>query len=413
MRRLAQPLCLLFAPMADHLESVILQAERGNAVSEARVPAKPVTGFHVVHVITDLDVGGAEQTLSQVAAAMARCPNAAVVVSLLPGGVFAERLRADGVEVIELAFRRPLGALSGIVRLARLIARSKPDIVQGWMYHGDLVALIALFLSGRRSRTRLIWGIRCSNIDFKQYEPGLRWVVRACALLSRRPDVVTANSEAGMEVHRALGYWPRHAVVIDNGIDTDRFCPDARARIAVRRELSIDDNATVLALVARVDAMKDHGSFLAAMADLPNLQALLIGGRTERLAAPPNVRALGRRSDVARLLAGCDFIVSSSAFGEGFSNAIAEGMACGLPAIATNVGAARHIIGETGIVVPPRDVRALADGLRRLAAEPADQRAKRAGQARARIIEHFSLPVAVDRWTDCYRSALAARFEFT
>jgi len=366
----------------------------------------PPAGLRVVHVITDLNVGGAEQMLSQVAAAMARFPNAVVVVSLLPGGVFAERLRTAGVEVIELAFKQPLGAFSGIVRLARLIARAKPNIVQGWMYHGDLAALIALVLSGRRSRTRLIWGIRCSNMDLKRYGLGLRWVVNACALLSRWPDVVTANSETGMVAHRALGYRPRRAIVMDNGIDTDIFRPDAEERTTIRRELNIDDNTTVLALVARVDAMKDHGLFLAAMAELPNLKALLIGAGTERLASPQNVHALGYRSDVARLLSACDFIVSSSAFGEGFSNAIAEGMACGLPAIATDVGDARRIIGETGIIVPPHDVRALVDGIRRLAGESSDQRAKRAGAARARVVECFSLPAAVERFTACYRAAL-------
>jgi glycosyltransferase involved in cell wall biosynthesis len=107
---------------------------------------------------------------------------------------------------------------------------------------------------------------------------------------------------------------------------------------------------------------------------------------------------------VARLLQACDFIVSSSAFGEGFSNAIAEGMACGLPAIATDVGDARRILGGTGVVVPPGDVRALIDGIRRLAGEPSDQRAKRADAARARIVECFSLPAAVSRFAAFYRS---------
>src|SRR5262249_35104087 len=159
-------------------------------------------------------------------------------------------------------------------------------------------------------------------------------------------------SAAGMESHRALGYRPARSEIVPNGIEVERYKPDAAARANVRRELGIADNAMVLAHVARVDPMKDHAGFLRAMAQLPDVQALLVAAGTEELAATPSVHRLGRRADVPRLLAAADIVVSSSAFGEGFSNAIAEGMACGLPPVATDVGDARIIIGSTGLVVP-------------------------------------------------------------
>ena len=112
----------------------------------------------------------------------------------------------------------------------------------------------------------------------------------------------------------------------------------------MRGELAIPADALVVAHVARADPMKDHVTLLAAMAQLPALRALLIGPGTEKLAEVPNVVRLGRRLDVARLLAASDIVVSSSAFGEGFSNALAEGMSCGLPAVATDVGDAREIL---------------------------------------------------------------------
>src|SRR5262249_59930034 len=103
------------------------------------------------------------------------------------------------------------------------------------------------------------------------------------------PDVVTANAVAGLKSHLALGYRPRRAEVVANGIDVDEFRLDAAARRAVRTELGIADDAIVLAHVARVDAMKDHGSFLAAMAGLPDLSAILVGCRTQNLPAAPLV----------------------------------------------------------------------------------------------------------------------------
>ena len=326
------------------------------------------------------------------------------VVSLLRGSSHAEELRAKGVTVIELDFGSASGAPSGLWRVARLIAQIKPDIVQGWMYHGDLAALFALVLSGRRKHTRLIWSIRCSDMDLSRYGMRLRLVVRACVALSSKPDLVTANSAAGMKFHLALGYRPRRSAIVPNGIDTEAFKPDPAARAAVRGELAIPPDAIVVAHVARADPMKDHVTLLAAMAQLPAMHALLTGPGTEMLADAPHILRLGRRLDVARLLATSDIVVSSSAFGEGFSNALAEGMACGLPAVATDVGDAREILGDTGLIVPPRDPQALAAALQTLAEEPVAARAARGERARSRIVENFTLNRARERFAELYAS---------
>jgi glycosyltransferase involved in cell wall biosynthesis len=112
---------------------------------------------------------------------------------------------------------------------------------------------------------------------------------------------------------------------------------------------------------------------------------------------------------VARLFAAADFAVSSSRFGEGFSNALAEGMACGLPAVATDVGDAKLILGDTGLVVPPENPHALAAAIRALAAEPAAARAERRRKARARIVEQFAMAHAIQRYGELYASLGAPR----
>jgi len=241
-------------------------------------------------------------------------------------------------------------------------------------------------------------------MEWRSYGVGLGLVVKACALLSRWPDLVTANSAAGLKSHLALGYRPRRAQVVANGIDVVEFQPDAAARRAVRTELGVAEDAILLAHVARVDAMKDHGSFLAAMAALPDLSALLVGAGTEKLPAAPNLFRLGRRCDVAHLFAAADFVVSSSRFGEGFSNVLAEGMACGLPAVATDVGDAKLIVGDTGLVVPPGSPDALAAAIRTLAAECLSSRAERGSRARARIGENFAMGHAIHRYVELYGS---------
>jgi glycosyltransferase involved in cell wall biosynthesis len=363
----------------------------------------------IVYVTPGLRGGGAEATLARLATARPGVADEITIVSLLPAEAHMARLRAAGVEVIELRFDKPGGIATGLLKLAKLIAESGPDIVQGWMYYGDLAALVALALSGRRRQTRLVWGIRCSAMPWRSYGFGLALVVKGCALLSRYPDIVTANSAVGLKSHLALGYHPRRAQVVANGIDVDEFRPNTAARHAVRTELGIAQDAIVLAHVARVDPMKDHGSFLAAMAALPDLSALLVGAGTEKLPAAPNLFRLGRRCDVARLFAAADFVVSSSRFGEGFSNVLAEGMACGVPAVATDVGDAKVIVGDTGLVVPPERPHTLAAAIATLAAESAPARIERGRKARARIVENFAIRRAVQHYADLYASLSSSR----
>jgi glycosyltransferase involved in cell wall biosynthesis len=362
----------------------------------------PETAERVLHVTTTLQTGGAETMLASLV--LAKRPEAmpARVVSLLPGGRIYEKLRAAGIPVTDLGMTRGMPSITAVVKLARLIREERPAVIQGWTYHGDLLATLALLLSGRRRHTRLYWGVRCSDMDLSQYGQPLRIAVRTCALLSRIPDAIVANSVRGRDYHRAIGYRPGRFEVIANGIDTAKFHPDAAARARMRAEFGIGAEEPVLAMIARVDPMKDHGTFLLALERLPSVKALAIGLRTEALPIRPALHRLGLRDDVQELLAACDVVVSSSAYGEGFPNALAEGMACGLPAVATDVGDARRIVGDTGLVVPPRDPAALAEAIQILLREPPEKRAERGRQARRRIEEHFSLARAVAAFDALY-----------
>ena len=377
--------------------------ERAHAApvpARAEGPAEaPVT---ILHVITTLDIGGAERMLVSLVTESPRAHLDHLVVSLVPCGHYVPILRAAGIRVIEICLGpRPLRPLA-LVSLAGLIRRTRPRIVQGWMYHGDLAATIGLALAGRRRATRLAWGLQCSTLNTRLYRRQLALVVRACTTLSSRPDVVVSNSGAGLSTHRALGYRPGRSHVIYPGVDTERFRPRPEGGRALRRELGIPPDAPLLAHVARRDPMKDHGSLLAALERLPAVHTLAIGAGTETLPDRPRLHRLGRRTDVERLLAACDVSVSSSAFGEGFSNSIAESMAAGVPVVATDVGDARVVVGDAGHVVPVRAPDRLAAAVGQLLDESVSARRARGERARARIIAHFDLRRMVERYTDLY-----------
>jgi len=360
----------------------------------------------VMHVITDLDVGGAERMLVSYLTAPRQSPLDCFVVSLLSGGYFATWLRRSGLRVDEMNMGRALGNMLSLFRIAATIRREKPDIIQSWMYHADLVSTLALLLSGRIRKTRLYWGVRCSDMDTSRYRITLKFAIWACSWLSWIPDGIIANSHAGMSVHKNLGYHPGNFFVIPNGVDTGRFAPDEKLRREVREELNIPDDAFAVTMVARRDPQKDHETFIKAIDLIPGAIGVLPGKGTEEFADQPNLRRLGVREDIERIYAGCDIVGLCSAFGEGFPNVLVEGMSAGLAPIATDVGDCALIVGDVGEIVPPRNVEAFAGAIRSVIDKGRDK-VKEAGiEARERIKQEYALDRAVATFDDVYRGAV-------
>lgn len=357
----------------------------------------------ILHVISGLRTGGAETQLVLLCRALVARGIKQRVVSLTEGGPNAAALARLGVPVDALALSGPTGAAHAVLALARLIRTERPALVQGWLYHGDLFAAAAHRLAGRKSGTRLAWGLRNSDIDDARYGR----LIAVARRLSAWPDLVISNSQAGLDFHVSRGYVPRRVAVVANGVDTERFRPDPEAREVVRRQLGLTPTERVALHAARLDPMKDHPTLLAAAAMRPDLRFVLIGKGTERLALPSNALALGRRDDPELIASAADLVVSSSAFGEGFSNALAEGMAAGLVPVATRVGDAAALLGEEGRLVAPGDPGALAAALRDALADPARLRAEGCA-ARARIVSLFSPDAMANRFLGAWREAGAA-----
>ena len=290
-----------------------------------------------------------------------------------------------------------------------------------WLYHADLMGTLASRLAGVR---RIIWNIRCSDIDFSRYAPMTRKIATLLAWLSWLPWAVATNSHAGRRVHEALGYRPRRWAFLPNGFDSEQWKPDPADRAAVRRELGLAEGDFVIGMVARVDPQKDHAGFLDAVqiaaGKHPRLRLVLVGKDTQELSVPQGlgrvVTALGERRDVPQLMRMFDVIVLPSAYGEGFPNVVGEALASGVPCVVTDTGDAGFVVGEAGIVVPPRAPAAVAAAIESLIARPPEQLRALAALGRERIERDFSIsscleatsisfarrPVATESWG--YRS---------
>lgn len=364
----------------------------------------------ILHVITDLGAGGAERMLARLVVAVTAFRH--VVVSLTDETPLAAALRASGIEIHNFSMRRGVFSPMAILRLVHIIKQNQPVVVQTWLYHADLVGLIAARLAGCHA---VAWNLRCSNMDLAHYRWSTRLVVRLLARLSSQPEIVLVNSEAGRDWHVRLGFHPRDWALVPNGIDTTLFRPNQTERQAWRDRLGVAAETVLVGMVARRDPMKDHETMLAAAAvaarAYPPIAFVLAGSGVSRsdpelarlaaaVAAP--VHLSGECADVPALMAALDIAVLSSAFGEGFPNVVAEAMAVGVPCIATDVGDTAAIIGETGRVVQPKDAKTLGNAIAELAADHA-ARHELGRAARRRIIKLYDLPLAVTRYEAIWR----------
>ncbi len=373
----------------------------------------------IAHLITTLERGGAEAMLSKLVRVQATQGVRPVVISLTGAGAYGPELERAGIAVWSLGMRRGVPEPMALFRLIGILRREKPQLLQTWLYHADLLGLLAAPLAGV---PRLCWNLRCSDMDRRGYSRLSRWLPRLLACFSGRPDAVLVNSEAGRRLHHQLGYRPRRWQVIANGFDTDLYRPDPAARREVRASLAVPDDALVVGLIARFDPMKDHATFLAAAERVarrhPDARFVLVGrdveagnpafaaAATGQLAG--RVSLLGIRSDMPRLMAGLDICCLSSAFGEGFPNVIGEAMACGVPCVATDVGDAGWIIGDTGRVVPPVNPTALAEALDDLLELPPDGRQRLGAAARRRIEENFSIGIIAGQYREVYSALMGS-----
>ncbi len=304
--------------------------------------------------------------------------------------------------------RRGIPSLAALWRLARLMRRSSPTIVQTWMYHGDLLGMLAAPFGGYPP---IIWNVRCSDMDFSLYRRSTRHVVNILARLSSLPVAVVVNSYAGQRWHAQIGYRAREWVLLPNGIDVETFRPNPQARSYWRERLEISPNTVLVGMAARRDPMKDHETLLHAIGRISaNVACALVGNDVDagdtalvRLAIQANkpIHLLGFCRDMPGFMAALDIAVLASRFGEGFPNVVAEAMACGVPCVVTDVGDAAVIAGSTGKVVPPCDPTALANAISALATDH-PERARLGALARERIVLHYALPQVASRYHELW-----------
>lgn len=320
---------------------------------------------------------------------------------------------AAGIQVTQFDLRR--APLSSFMRLLRLVRELRPDIVQTWMYHADLVGGLAARLSGNR---KVIWGIRTTGITHGSRATAV--VRRICAWLSGwLPHTIVCVADASRRAHVDKGYDGARMVVVHNGFNPSSMAAAATS-LDLRLQCGFDDSHVVVGNLSRFDLDKDLENFIRAAGFLapahPELRILMVGYRSDceraqleswiaRTGHGNRFVLLRERSDAMNCLAAMDVFCLSSR-NEGFPNVVGEAMAAGVPCVVTDVGDTALLVGDTGVVVPKENPAALATGLQRLLAMTPDDRRALGRRASDRVREQFTVRHAQERFELLYGTVM-------
>jgi glycosyltransferase involved in cell wall biosynthesis len=377
--------------------------------------------MNIIFIITGLTSGGAEMMLYKLLTNIDRQRFKPTVVSLTYKDTLAAPIKALGIPVYSLGMEEGgLPSLQVIWKLVSIFRKTKPDLVQGWMYHANLAAQFANVLS--LNFAPVIWNIRHSLNSFDDERPGTVAVIKASIPLSRFTRKIIYNSRISIVQHRKLGYPEAKGIIIPNGFDPELFKPSIDSRNSVRAELGLASECILIGRFARFHDMKDYPNLLRAAAILlkerPDVHFLLIGRDLnlqnpviseliQELGIGERIHLKDESRDIPYYTAALDIATTTSSHGEAFPNVIGEAMCCGVPCVVTDLGDSAWIVGDTGRVVPPRNPEALAHAWQELVDLGAEARTALGMAARTRAVSCFSLDFVVGEYEKLYESVMA------
>jgi glycosyltransferase involved in cell wall biosynthesis len=371
--------------------------------------------MRVLHIIVSLHTGGAERTLQRLVS-YSNHTSSVEVVTLVEVGAIGEALRLAGIVVHNIGMAGLLSTPRAVFRLRRIIHAFEPDIVQTWMYHSDFIGGLVSRLMGIRA---VVWSVR--NTHIPQDSRATRLIVKLNARLSGLiPHRIVYCAHAAQRYHVSIGFDTANGVVIHNGYESTSVESLSNSRAEIRSELGIGADELVVGSVGRFDSLKDYPNMLSAFEivskQVQGVRFLMVGNGIELANSEfiilaqhalhsPQYILLGARKDVSRIMRAIDVFCLSSR-SEGFPNVVAEAMAEGVPCVVTDVGDARLIVGDCGIVVPSSDSGALASGMVEMLKKSKIERETIGFACSKRIRDHFSIESAAQKFTTLYKSLL-------
>jgi glycosyltransferase involved in cell wall biosynthesis len=357
----------------------------------------------ILHIISSVGHGGAQKVLADIINAdHERAEHH--VVSLVEGKPFFKMYPAS---LQSLPLQRGQISPRYIRTLRRFAGEIEPDIVHAWLYHGNFASTFIKDMS-----PRLVWSIHNTTLDPKQSKRTTRLIDKVCSVLSWwLPDQIVYVSPQARAVHERTGYNATKGIVIENGVDLERF-GSCDSRVLVRHELNVSDRDILVGCVARYDPQKDHRTVIDAVGRAAQKNSnvrLLLGGEgcwynnselsnlLQDAGIAQRTILLGVRDDIPRVLSALDLLVIGSAFGEALPLVGLEAAAVGIPIVATAVGDVHALVLDPEDIVPPRSPDAMSGAILR-----ATGRGRQNDQRREILAQRFSLEKMIKGYRQLY-----------
>jgi sugar transferase (PEP-CTERM/EpsH1 system associated) len=362
----------------------------------------------ILHLITELDIGGAQKALARLLSHLDRKRFSPHVACFYNGQeMVAQEIRKLGIPVTNLGMITKW-RWDAFWRLYFLLRRERPTILHTWMFHANIPGRVL----GRLANVPIVIS---SERTMGQESP---WRYRLNRVTHPLADRITCVSQQVEDfVVGQIGIPRDKTVVIPNGIDVKHF-KNLYKDNKMRSTYHLPRDVPVIGTVTRLNRVKRLDVLLQAIELLQETHGVIVGEGPEheylkaqatRLGLSERISFTGHQRDVRPWLAAFDIFVLSSDW-EGMSNALLEAMAAGLPVVATAVGGTPEVVveGETGFLVPPRDPEALAEAILRLLRDP-DLRRRMGEAGRKRVAEHFSVEQMVQKTEALYEHLVAEK----
>lgn len=373
----------------------------------------------MLHIITGLSMGGAERALYKLLSGGLAQGADCAVISLSNGGVYADKIMELGVPVYQLGIKGGVPSPYSVIKLLSVTKKFQPDLIQGWMYHGNMAASVSSL--GVKREVPVCWNIRQCIYDIKDEKVLTRFVIYANSWFSSKPSSILFNSYLSKKQHKRLGFKSDQCSVIPNGFDLEVLRPDKSCSESMRAEFGIGVDEFVVGHVGRFHPVKGHKSFITAAVSLSKkvekLKFLMVGtgvsySNMEFAKLIPSELSekfilLGERNDALSVMQAMDVFCQSS-IAEAFPNVVGEAMSLGLPCVVTDVGDCKKIIGDSGIVVRRCDNDALINALLEVVGMPRGRLLEMGLNARLRIKERYELSRVISEYKDLYTRLCAS-----
>ena len=366
----------------------------------------------IVHIISGLKSGGAERSLFNICNSNISDYFIQSVICLGDKAIYGDKLEELGVEVYYLNFKNN-NKLFAFINFKNIIKKISPDIVQGWMTHGNFASVLAYFiLSGRPS---LFWNIRQTVYKLKHEYILTRFLFLSNILLSRIPNGIISNANISIKQLIKFGYKNDSFILIPNGFDTNYWKPDHNLRQIERNKLKFNENDFVLGYVGRYHPMKNIKLLLEAFHKLSQqnskIKLVIVGQNLNNYnikeksiidMIPQNqILIIDNTEDVKKYYNIFDLLILCSAWGEGFPNVLGEAMSSELCCISTPVGDTPDILEDVGYLVPLDDVDFLIEKVKNCMDNPEDLN-KLGRKARIKILNQYSMEKTINTYLNIY-----------